>query len=44
MWFRVFPDTMRIVTNGILRSNLKQFGDVFSLPAQDLSEQICHSF
>jgi hypothetical protein len=44
MRFSLFSGTKRIVTNEILRSNAKQFGDVFSLPAQDLGEQIGHYF
>jgi len=44
MRFGLFSNTKRIVTNGILRSNAKQFGDVVSLSAQNLDEQIGHYF
>jgi hypothetical protein len=42
MRFGHFSDTKRILENGILRSNAKQFGKVFSLSAQNLDEQINH--
>jgi len=42
MRFGLSSDTKRIVTDRILRSNAKQFGEVFSLSAQNLDEQINH--
>src|SRR4029077_14772986 len=42
MRFGLFSDTKRIVTNGMLRSNAKKFGKVFSLSARNLDEQINH--